>query len=218
MMARAEPRFRCKTAPIGLDFDNTIIAYDEVFCRAAHAHGLIPENFTGTKRAVRDAIRRLPDGEGAWQRLQGQVYGSLIGEAPLFEGVGHFLDRCRREGASLCIVSHKTRYSPFAAVQIDLRSAALDWMERHRFFADDGFALTRANVYFEATRAEKLARIAALGCRLFIDDLEEVLSHPEFPPDVGRLLFADPPPGEALAYKVLASWPQIEREVFGDDV
>jgi hypothetical protein len=216
-MARAEVQFRRKAAPIGLDFDNTIVAYDEVFCRTARERGLIPENFAGTKRAVRDAIRRLPDGELAWQRLQGHVYGSLIGEATLFDGVAHFLARCRREGASLCIVSHKTRYSPFDPAQIDLRSAALDWMERHRFFADDGFALTRTNVHFEASRAEKLSRIAALGCRLFVDDLEELLSHPGFPPHVGRLLFADPPPGGALAYKALASWQQIEQEVFGDD-
>jgi hypothetical protein len=211
VMARADAR------PIGLDFDNTIIAYDQVFCRAASAHDLIPEGFAGTKREVRDWVRRRPDGELAWQYLQGQVYGSLIAEATLFDGVDHFLHRCRREGIGLRIVSHKTEYSRCDPLRANLRSAALGWMERHRFFAADGFALARENVHFEATRAEKLARIAASGCGLFIDDLEEVLSDPGFPPAVGRVLFADPPPGRALGYKTLASWRQIEREVFGDD-
>ena len=65
---------------IGIDFDNTIIAYDEVFCAAAKRRGLIAAEFIGGKQAVRDAIRLLPDGELAWQRLQGQVYGKGIGE------------------------------------------------------------------------------------------------------------------------------------------
>ena len=61
---------------IGIDFDNTIITYDEVFRAAAQARGLIEKDFGGSKQAVRDAIRLLPDGELAWQRLQGQVYGT----------------------------------------------------------------------------------------------------------------------------------------------
>jgi hypothetical protein len=215
-MARTDILFRPAIGPIGLDFDNTIIAYDRVFCRAASARDLIPEGFAGTKREVRERVWQRSDGELAWQRLQGQVYGSLIAEATLFDGVDHFLHRCRREGIGLRIVSHKTEYSRCDPLHANLRSAALGWMERHRFFAADGFALARENVHFEATRAEKLARIAASGCRLFIDDLEEVLNDPGFPPDVGRVLFADPPPGSALGYKALASWRQIEREVFGD--
>jgi|HubBroStandDraft_1064217.scaffolds.fasta_scaffold00018_10 hypothetical protein len=216
-MAGAGPRFEPKTGPIGLDFDNTLIAYGQVFCRAAQERGLIPEGFTGTKRAVREAIRKRRDGEFSWQLLQGHVYGHRIDEATLADGVGRFLDRCRREGVRLCIVSHKTECSPFDPSRVKLRSVALDWMERHQFFAADGFALDRDAVHFTATRAEKLARIAALGCRLFIDDLEEVLSDPGFPADVGRVLFAEPLPVRPLAYKVLPSWRQIEREVFGDD-
>ena len=63
---------------IGIDFDNTIITYDEVFRAAARAQGLIEPGFDGSKQAVRDAIRLLPDGELTWQKLQGQVYGKGI--------------------------------------------------------------------------------------------------------------------------------------------
>jgi hypothetical protein len=43
-------------------------------------------------------------------------------------------------------------------------------------------------VYFEGTRTEKIARIVALGCTHFIDDLEEVFDDPAFPSGVERLL------------------------------
>jgi len=201
--------------PIGLDFDNTLIAYDAVFRAAAIARGLIPAAFTGTKQEIRDAIRLLPDGERAWQSLQGHVYGSGIGGARLFDGADRFLRRCRREGVAVCVVSHKTEYGHFDPARVNLRAAALDWMDRQGFFAAEGFGIARENVYFEATRAEKLARIAALGCRLFIDDLAEVLSDPDFPPATTRLLFTDRTPDD-LPYKALSSWPQIEREVFDD--
>ena len=59
---------------IGIDFDNTIITYDDVFRATALGRGLIKEDFAGrSKQAIRDHIRLLPDGEIAWQRLQGQV-------------------------------------------------------------------------------------------------------------------------------------------------
>jgi hypothetical protein len=199
--------------PIGLDFDNTLIAYDAVFRAAAVARGLIPADFAGTKQDIRDAIRLLPDGEQAWQSLQGHVYGSGIGGARLFDGVDHFLRRCRREGVAICVVSHKTEYGHFDPARVNLRAAALDWMDRQGFFAAEGFGMARENIHFEATRAEKLARIGALGCRLFVDDLEEVLSDPGFPPATTRLLFADRAP-DRLPYKTLSSWALIEREVF----
>ena len=59
--------------------------------------------------------------------------------------------------------------------RVNLRQAALGWMTAQGFFGTSGFAVPAENVFFESTRAEKLARIAALGCTHFIDDLEEVL-------------------------------------------
>ena len=58
---------------IGIDFDNTLIDYDQVFTAAAKRRGLIDAAFDGSKRAVRDSIRLLPNGEFAWQLLQGYV-------------------------------------------------------------------------------------------------------------------------------------------------
>src|SRR4029453_7135915 len=63
---------------LGIDFDNTLVTYDQLFRVVALAGGLIDPDFAGTKQEIRDRIRLLPDGELAWQRLQGFVYGKGI--------------------------------------------------------------------------------------------------------------------------------------------
>lgn len=188
---------------IGIDFDNTIISYDAVFRSAAIERGLVAGDFAGAKRAVRDAIRLLPDGEVSWQRLQGYVYGQGIGGATMFDGLEDFLRRCRRQGHGVMIVSHKTEYGHFDPARVNLREAALGWMHGRGFFAEGGIA--RADVYFESSRAEKLARIGALKLTHFIDDLREVLDDPDFPPGVERILFA-PDADVPLPYPAFPHW------------
>jgi hypothetical protein len=212
-LARNAPDRRWR---IGIDFDNTIVGYDEVFSRAAAARGLIPAGFTGTKQAVRDAIRLLPEGESAWQKLQGYVYGQGVGEAVMFAGVDRFVRRCHEEGHTVLIVSHKTEFGHYDPARVNLRQAALGWLAEHRFFAADGCALPPENVFFETTREEKIRRIAALGCTHFIDDLEEVLDDPAFPAGVERVLFSDAAE-TARAYPRHATWPAIERALFHVD-
>jgi hypothetical protein len=198
---------------IGIDFDNTIVSYDAAFLATAKKYSLLPREFCGNKRAIRDAIRLVPDGELAWQRLQGFVYGQRLDEAVLLEGVDAFLGRCRDEGHEIFIVSHKTEHSHLDPQRVSLRKAALSWMEDHAFFRADGYAIPIGNVFFESTRADKLRRIALLGCTHFIDDLEEVLNDPGFPP-IKRILFG--PAGGALPYPICPTWKNIEAEVFGE--
>ncbi|MGO9607173.1 MAG: hypothetical protein ACLQAT_27900 [Candidatus Binataceae bacterium] len=199
---------------IGIDFDNTIVGYDEAFLAAAKKRGLISENFRGSKQAIRDAIRLLPEGEQAWQLLQGFIYGQGMAEAVMFDGVGAFLLRCQEEGHVVHIVSHKTEYGHFDPARVNLRQAALDWMDRQGFFREDKYGVPIANVHFESTRADKLDRIAALGCTHFIDDLEEVLGDPGFPRDIERILFSREAVQKVLPYTVFSTWSQIEEALF----
>jgi hypothetical protein len=199
---------------IGIDFDNTLIGYDDVFLAAARERNLVSAGFAGNKQAVRDAIRVLPDGELAWQRLQGHVYGRGIDKAVMFEGVDGFLRRCRAAGHGVFVVSHKTQYGHYDPDRIDLRAAAAHWMEARGFFAPDTYAIPRQNVFFEGSRAEKLKRIAALECVHFIDDLEEVLNDPDFPPGVNRVLFAAASSSPGLA--VCSDWRQVAEVVLDE--
>ena len=199
---------------IGIDFDNTIIAYDEVFCAAAKLSGLIGADFAGGKQAVRDSIRSLPGGEQIWQRLQGQVYGKGISGATLIPGVDDFLRRCRAEGCSVSIVSHKTEYGHYDPERINLRDAARQWMAANGVVEGE-FGISASNIFFEGSRSDKLARIAALSCTHFIDDLEEVLLDPGFPPNVERILLSEhDEPNPAAPYFVCASWRDIEDRIF----
>jgi hypothetical protein len=198
---------------IGIDFDNTIVTYDDVFCAMAKRWGLIEPNFSGSKQAVRDEIRLLPDGELAWQRLQGQVYGKGIKEGRLVAGVESFLRRCKAQRCVVAVVSHKTEYGHFDPDRVNLREAALDWMTAQGLF-DRAHAIAPDSVYFENTREKKLQRIAMLSLTHFIDDLEEVLGHPEFPPNVQRILFADDERRLTAPYLVCSTWRDIERRIF----
>lgn len=198
---------------IGLDFDNTIIRYDDVFATAAKARGLLGAEFSGTKQQVRDAIRLLPNGEIEWQKLQGYVYGAGIGGAEPFPGLESFLLRARKEGAHVLIVSHKTIYGHFDPERVNLREAALGWLEARGYFSAGRYGLRREDVYFGETRAEKLARIAEVSPDLFIDDLEEVLDDPDFPSGVRRLLFSENPP-EGAPYPAYPNWRAIEGSLF----
>jgi hypothetical protein len=214
MTARPPERKRIERKRIGVDFDNTIVAYDGVFLAAATERGLLPAEFRGDKQAIRDAIRLLPDGEPAWQRLQGFVYGAGIAAATMFTGVDAFLRRCRREAQDVFVVSHKTEYGHLDPARVNLREAALGWMRRQGLLGADGGGLSVEQVFFESTRADKLRRIALLGCTHFIDDLAEVLSDPEFPP-IDRILFSSRAAAPADAsFRVCATWAQVEAEVF----
>jgi hypothetical protein len=200
---------------IGVDFDNTIVTYDDVFASAAGSFAAIAPGVGRQKREIRDYLRSLPDGELTWQRLQGHVYGKGMPEASLFAGVGKFLHRCRAEHAEIVIVSHKTEFGHHDPDRVNLRDAARGWMTAQGFFADDGYGIPAANLFFETTRAEKLRRIASLNCNCFIDDLEEVLDDPDFPPGVTRILFSQAAlPGHPPSYAVCRSWDEIEKTVF----
>lgn len=197
---------------IGMDFDNTIVKYDRVFAAAARSRGWVPQAFSGTKKQLRDAVRLLPDGEIKWQILQGEVYGTRMGEAELFPGVAEFIAAARQRCIPTYIVSHKTRYSNFDPKKIDLREAALMWLEKNGFFDPNRLGFVRDEVFFADTRAEKIARISALDCRVFIDDLEEVLIDPGFPMGVKRVLFiADETALGDQELIVHKTWPAIAR-------
>lgn len=201
---------------IGLDFDNTVAGYDRVFLGAAKKAGLLPEDFSGAKKDIRDAIYLRPDGEVEWQRVQGQVYGRLMPQAKMIDGVEDFLLVCRNREIPISIISHKTEFGHFDRDRVCLHDAARDWMADRGFFDGRRFALATEDVYFESTRADKIARISEVGCSHFVDDLEEVFRDPCFPRDVDAVLYAgasdDLPTGP---FTVCRDWQEISDVILG---
>lgn len=165
---------------IGIDFDNTIVCYHDVFHKVAVERGLIPVTFSKNKEAIRDYLRKI-DNEDAWTQMQGQVYGKEMDGAKAFPGVYLFFEKMRSENIKTVIISHKTKY-PYLGPKYDLHQAATDWIQNSDLTVEDAF--------FLQTKEEKIAKIAACGCTHFIDDLPEILLHNAFPVNTRQMLFS----------------------------
>lgn len=201
---------------IGMDLDNTLVSYDEVMHRVAIEEGLIPIGVSKNKKDIRNGIRRLPDGELQWQKLQAIVYGQKMDEAKLIDGVREFFDFCKRYQAKVYIVSHKTEFANADIVTTNLQAAAMGWMRRNKFFEPDGFGLSPGDVYFESTRRKKIKRIRRLECTHFIDDLEETFFDTSFPAGVEKILYAPHVRHSPLqGAKVVLAWEEISDYFFG---
>src|SRR5689334_19654230 len=95
---------------IGLDFDNTIVSYDNLFHTVAREQSLIPPDLPPNKLLIRDYLRQI-DQEDRWTEMQGTVYGSRMLEAQAYPGALDFIRRATAAGHTLAIVSHKTQYN-----------------------------------------------------------------------------------------------------------
>jgi len=160
-----------------------------------------------SKLAVRDYLRKV-DNEDAWTEMQGYVYGARMDDAEAYAGVVEFMRLAKKRGATLAIVSHKTKH-PFLGPQYDLHAAAKLWVDSFLGCGADCL-VDPEMVFFELTKEEKIRRIADIGCDYFIDDLPEILRFPTFPSQTVRLLF-DPENSHSMEESVskLASWQEI---------
>jgi len=192
---------------VGVDFDNTIVSYDQVFHREALAAGLIDAELPQTKLAVRQQIWDRY-GDIVWQRLQGQIYGPKMSAAQMIDGALDFFRTCYELQIPTQIISHKTEYGHFDDSRTSLRQVALQWLEAQGFFAA-GTGLQPELVSFENTRSEKIARINASGCSHFIDDLPEVLLDRQLSEQIRPILFAPAEKQAAASLFCCCSWEQV---------
>lgn len=206
---------RVSQTVVGIDFDNTLVCYDRVFYRVALERGFIPETVTPTKQAVRDTLRQMGR-EDDWTEMQGEVYGPRIREAESFPGIALFFKHCRSQQFVPCIISHKTRF-PYRGPQYDLIEWAREWLKERGWVDAEESGLTWERVFFEASKQEKLQRIAQCRCSIFIDDLPEFLTEESFPSGVRRILF-DPnrQHPDDPRYQRVASWSDMIHAIGKD--
>lgn len=194
---------------IGIDIDNTIICYTGVFASIAREQGFdvpLASSKEETKRWFKD--RNL---DSAFTILQGEVYGSQLHKACLFDDVQKFIEDASKQGHQLFLVSHKTQY-PIIGESIDLRAAAVKFLEKHRVTSYN--TVQMQNIFFEDTIDNKVARIGALNLDLFIDDLIEVFEHPNYPIHVRSVLFRNVVESSFLDnVEVYSSWQSIGQKI-----
>lgn len=174
---------------IGIDFDNTIINYDELLYALAIKESLISPKTSKNKKEIRDTIRKLPDGDLQWQKIQAEAYGNSIMKALPAPGIKEFFGLCREQKITVYIISHKTEYSNLYLGGTNLQQAALQWMQQHHFFDYPKLGLSQEQVFFEPTRKKKIERIKNMRCTHFIDDLEETFREPSFPLEIEKILY-----------------------------
>ena len=193
---------------IGVDFDNTIVRYDELFHRLALEEELIPGSLRADKTTIRDHLRAV-NREDRWTAMQAIVYGKRMSDAAAFPGVFEFFKGCARKNVRVSIISHRTR-QPIVGEPFDLHAAAFGWLQMNGVVGP----VPAERIFFEETRAAKVARVRQEGCTHFIDDLPEFLAEPLLPA-LERILFD--PAGTARAepgMKIASSWDEI-RATFG---
>ena len=200
---------------IGLDFDNTIVCYDQLFHRVALDAALIPADLPVSKLAVRQHIRDAGL-EKRWTEIQGVVYGARMDEAVAYPGVIDFIRQARQSGHRISIVSHKTRH-PVIGPKHDLPAAASRWITQH-LVDDEAVMLASEDIHFLPTRAEKIAVIADIQCELFIDDLPEVFAEAAFPGSVQQVLFD--PDNHHLNSSCMRfdNWQAISKQILAPDL
>lgn len=200
---------------IGLDFDNTIVCYEDIFQNLAEQNNWIQSEKKLTKSDIKDKILSLKNGLFKWKTMQSLVYSDLISSATPMQGVFDFIKKCNNHNIDFYIVSHKTEYAEITTSGNNLRDMALEWLMKN--FAHHKLTLPLDSIYFAHTREDKINTIRSLNCTYFIDDLEEVLSHSLFPDDVQKILINGSnnhnfPNSEIIMKK---NWNEIEEYVFG---
>lgn len=191
---------------IGIDFDNTIACYEGVFHKAALERALIPLDLETSKNAVRDYL----NGSGRkddFTELQGYVYGSRMDLVSPYPGFDAFVAAAAAAGHDLYVVSHKTRH-PILGPKHDMHAAARAFLRDRQLTGTQ--AIPEANVFFELTKEEKIARAASLDVDVFIDDLAEILAMPGLPARTRPILFD--PDGynrDKTSFERHENWPSI---------
>ncbi len=173
-----------RASRIGLDLDNTVIDYSRAYRTIAEKMGL-PEGFVD-RESIRPLLRRSEDDDMEWQSFQSILYTDGLAFAQPAAGLHDFLNLCETLNVGVFIVSHKTSQTPVQFGARDLRAPALEWLLEHGIVP--GY-VQEEDVYFCSTRAEKVQTIATVGCDAFVDDLIEVLDHPDLPRDIIRFLY-----------------------------
>ncbi len=189
---------------LGLDLDNTIVSYDQLFYQVAIDSELVPKSISHTKVAVRDYLRNA-DKEDKWTELQGVVYGSRMIDASPFPGALETIRKIRDKGIEVFIISHRTRF-PYLGPKVNLHDAAKDWI--NTILRDDAGAIVEgANIFFHEKKEDKVDRIGSVDCDAFVDDLPEILMSERFPEKTHKILF-DPAGNVQVSdhYTVLNRW------------
>lgn len=171
-----------KLGRIGIDLDNTLIDYSEAARRLAREESIQEVSSVGDLRK----LLRESDNE-KWQFFQARIYTEGLAYATPSQGCIDFILSARKFGYQLFVVSHKTMRTPEKFGGRDLRGPAREWLKLAGITPG---LIPEDRVFFCNSQREKVEKVADLSLNWFIDDLAEVLDHPDFPEHTLRWLYS----------------------------
>ena len=198
---------------IGIDFDNTIVCYDDLFYEIALDAGIIPSSIGKSKYSVKEYLI-TNNFESLWTELQGKVYGDFMYKAIPYEGVLDFLGHPIFCDLDIFIISHRTQF-PYLGKKTDLHISAKNWVKENNIFQLSH--LKPSQLFFETSVNDKLNRVRKQRCDIFIDDLSSFLLSKNFPIGVRRILF-DPKRKhhQTESIEILHSWFDILKVIIDE--
>ena len=173
---------------IGLDFDNTIVRYDNAIKVLSEDIPNLPPDLPRTKLSLRNFLRD-ENREDEWTLFQGKLYGPGMRFADPFPQAITSMKALICLGHELVIVSHRSK-RPYAGEPYDLHFFAQQWItDNLRPQGLFNLDTDQPNVFFLESKSEKISKITSLNCQVFIDDLPEIFSDLNFPARTKRFLF-----------------------------
>ena len=192
---------------IGLDFDNTLVIYDELFAKVAKEQGVGNNEALNDKITIRNYLRSINQ-EELFTKIQVEVYGKRITEASAAKSMVNTLITLNQRGIKLKIISHKTK-TPYKGPRYDLHESAWKWIKENLKDQDGRQLFSENDVYFEETKEKKVARIRDCKCTHYIDDLPEILEMID--EKIVKVLYCPKNRGEKHGMKVMSDWTQLQK-------
>ncbi len=185
---------------IGIDFDNTIINYINVFKKLLKKNK-IPFGKKLNKEIFKKKIIKKYN-ENFYTKIQSEIYGKNIFYARKFKNLNRNLNYLQKRH-HLILISHKTKY-PIIGQKVNLRKKALMWLNENNLYGSKKI-FNKKNVFFEETIEQKIKKIKKLKCDYFIDDLNLILDR--LPNSIGKIKFGS----KSKKYKYFLNWKNINQ-------
>jgi hypothetical protein len=163
---------------IGIDLDNTIINYQNSFKKYLSQKKIYLDKID--KNKIKSLLTKKK--KISWTEAQEEIYGNFITFAQPYRYFKEFEEFSIKNEIKLFIISHKTKYSQFSK-KYNLHSISNKWIKENIF-------KKKYKIIFLNSLSQKIKKIKEVKPKYFIDDLDEVLNHKDFPKKVNKIYFS----------------------------
>ncbi len=191
---------------IGIDFDNTIVDYKNLFSKVAKTKNFIKRENLNKTELKQFLIKNFHENE--WTKIQGEVYGKTIFEAKPYKNFLNSISHLNNNKFEKLIISHKTKY-PILGKKYNLQKSAIKWLKNNNILSSKT-GLKKSRVFFNESIENKIRTIKKFKCNYFIDDMKFILSL--LPNKIEKILF-DPYKLEknSSKYILIHNWNDINK-------